>query len=178
MGDNQHHANYSIFSPESSREETLEFLLVSYESLAKEQTNWVCNLANAASLIWHAYKALQVNVNWAGFYVTDKTKQNELILGPFQGKPACQTIIFGKGVCGTAASTQRTQLIPDVNKFPGHIACDGETKSEIVVPILDLQTAETLAVIDLDCLDFEGFNEIDQKYLEKLAILISKTCKF
>lgn len=75
-------------------------------------------------------------MNWAGFYVRDSSTPNQLILGPFQGKVACQTIRFGKGVCGAAAERKVTQLVPDVEKFPGHIACDGDSKSEIVVPIL------------------------------------------
>jgi L-methionine (R)-S-oxide reductase len=97
------------------------------------------NTANAASLIWHALHALPSpsnQVNWAGFYVSDPSTPNQLILGPFQGKVACQTIAFGKGVCGAAAQSQKTQLVPDVEQFPSHIACDGDSKSEIVVPIL------------------------------------------
>ena len=98
------------------------------------------NTANAASLIWHGLHALlspSNQVNWAGFYVSDPSTPSQLILGPFQGKVACQTIAFGKGVCGAAAQTQKTQLVPDVEEFPGHIACDGDSKSEIVVPIVD-----------------------------------------
>ena len=97
------------------------------------------NTANAASLIWHALHALPSpsnQVNWAGFYVLDSSTPNQLILGPFQGKVACQTIAFGKGVCGAAAQSQKTQLVPDVEYFPGHIACDGDSRSEIVVPII------------------------------------------
>lgn len=75
-------------------------------------------------------------MNWAGFYVLDPSKPNQLILGPFQGQVACQTIAFGRGVCGAAAQTGLTQLVEDVDKFPGHIACDGASKSEIVVPIV------------------------------------------
>lgn len=75
-------------------------------------------------------------MNWAGFYVLDPGQPKQLILGPFQGKVACQTIAFGRGVCGAAASTKKTQLVPDVERFPGHIACDGDTRSEIVVPII------------------------------------------
>ena len=75
-------------------------------------------------------------VNWAGFYVSDPSTPDQLILGPFQGKVACQTIAFGKGVCGTAAQSQKTQLVPNVEEFPGHIACDGDSRSEIVVPII------------------------------------------
>jgi len=97
------------------------------------------NTANTASLLWHAFHSLQSpsnQVNWAGFYVLDKTVADQLILGPFHGKVACQTIAFGRGVCGVAAASGETQLVPDVERFPGHIACDGDSKSEIVVPII------------------------------------------
>lgn len=105
-----------------------------------------------------------------------------LILGPFQGKVACQTIAFGRGVCGTAAQTQETQLIPDVDQFPGHIACDDASKSEIVVPI----TVEVLhngrvekkvvAIIDVDCAVANGFDEVDRRWLERLADVLGKGC--
>lgn len=105
-----------------------------------------------------------------------------LILGPFQGKVACQTIAFGRGVCGTAAQTQQTQLIPDVDQFPGHIACDDDSKSEIVVPI----TVEVLhngglekkvvAIIDIDCAVADGFDEVDKRCLEQLAGLLGRGC--
>ncbi|CAG59160.1 uncharacterized protein GVI51_F05731 [Nakaseomyces glabratus] len=171
----KHHADYTNFNA-TDRSEALQLLIDSYEALAMDQRNWVCNLANAASLLWHAYKSLNVNVNWTGFYIRNGEKE-QLLLGPFQGKVACQTIDFGRGVCGIAASSQETQLVPDVDKFPGHIACDGETKSEIVVPIVS-QSGKTLGVIDLDCLDFEGFTDVDKEYLEKLALAITKSCDF
>ena len=97
------------------------------------------NTANTASLLWHALHSLPAPsnlVNWAGFYRLDPTRPQQLLLGPFQGKVACQTIAFGRGVCGAAAASGKTQLVPDVDKFPGHIACDGDSKSEIVVPII------------------------------------------
>jgi len=97
-----------------------------------------------------------------------------LILGPFHGKVACQTIGFGRGVCGTAAATRETQLVPDVEKFPGHIACDGASQSEIVVPILVGDTI--VAIIDIDCAVKDGFNEVDKAALEQLATLIGKSC--
>lgn len=84
----------------------------------------------------HALPSPSNHVNWAGFYVRDETASDQLILGPFQGKVACQIIRFGKGVCGAAAESKVTQLVPDVDKFPGHITCDGDSKSEIVVPML------------------------------------------
>jgi L-methionine (R)-S-oxide reductase len=102
------------------------------------------NTSNASSLLWHALHALPSpsnHTNWAGFYVFDHTraaagKKPQLILGPFQGKVACQVIAFGRGVCGVAAATAETQNVPDVDLFPGHIACDGASKSEIVAPIV------------------------------------------
>ncbi|THZ44483.1 hypothetical protein D6C87_03555 [Aureobasidium pullulans] len=99
------------------------------------------NLSNAASLLWHCLHALPSpsnHTNWTGFYVLDPSSPptTQLILGPFQGKVACQTIRFGRGVCGVAAQTKTTQVVGDVEMFPGHIACDAESKSEIVVPVI------------------------------------------
>jgi len=139
---------------------------------------WGCsNLANAASLLWHAYKSLpepSSQVNWAGFYVLDAKKAEQLILGPFQGKVACQTIGFGRGVCGAAAKTRITQVVDDVEKFPGHIACDSESRSEIVVPIL--KDGEVVAIIDVDCAVVDGFDTEDEYWLEQLANLLSESC--
>jgi putative methionine-R-sulfoxide reductase with GAF domain len=108
-------------------------------SLLHDQRNWVCNLANAASLLWHLYHSQPTpssSVNWAGFYVLDPKDPTQLILGPFQGKVACQTIRIGKGVCGSVAAKGQTLVVRDVEAFPGHIACDGDSRSEIVVPII------------------------------------------
>ncbi|CUS22265.1 LAQU0S05e01464g1_1 [Lachancea quebecensis] len=177
MGEQEeHHADYARFDG-LQREEALQLLLDSYTALAADQDNWVCNLANASSLLWHAYRSLPLDVNWAGFYISRIENKQELLLGPFQGKVACQTIKVGSGVCGAAAHTKETQVVPDVNKFPGHIACDGETKSEIVVPIVS-DAGDCLGVIDIDCLEYNGFGETDKKYLEELAKMIAKTCRF
>lgn len=98
------------------------------------------NLANVAALIYHGLHSLEEHkakpVNWAGFYVTDPTNDQKLILGPFQGKVACTEIQFGKGVCGAAATTQQTQVVKNVHEFPSHIACDSASNSEIVVPLI------------------------------------------
>lgn len=168
------HADYSNFDSGLDRESALQLVVDSYEALASFQTNWVANLANCSSLLYFCYK--DSNVNWAGFYVCDPEIENSLILGPFMGKVACQSIKVGTGVCGTAASTLKTQLVPNVEKFPGHIACDGKTKSEIVVPIV--QNGVLKGVLDLDCIDLNGFTEVDQKYLELLVEKIAQTCKF
>ncbi|KAF4840443.1 Free methionine-R-sulfoxide reductase [Colletotrichum siamense] len=135
------------------------------------------NLSNTASLLWHAYHSLpapSTSVNWAGFYVLDPkapASKPALILGPFQGKVACQTIPFGRGVCGAAAATLQTQLVPDVDAFPGHIACDGDSKSEIVVPVV--VDGKLVAIIDVDCALADGFDEVDRVWLEKLAALLA-----
>lgn len=172
MGEDKHHADYADFSG-LLKAETLQNVVDSYEALSESCTNWVANLANASSLLWHAYHLLGVPVNWAGFYVLDPDVLDQLILGPFQGKVACQTILFGKGVCGMAASLRETQLVPDVNKYPGHIACDGETNSEIVVPIV--VDGGVVGVLDIDCLKKDGFNEEDVRYLLELTSKISST---
>ncbi|KAI8629955.1 GAF domain-like protein [Xylariaceae sp. FL1651] len=177
------HADASNFAEGVTKESAYEQVLLQAEGLFDGQRNWVCNLANAASLLWHAYKSLpspSSQVNWAGFYTLDpqKTTKPQLILGPFQGKVACQTIAFGRGVCGTAAASQTTQLVPDVEQFPGHIACDGDSRSEIVVPIVagEGESRKVVAIIDIDCADINGFDEVDKKYLEQLATLLGRSC--
>lgn len=101
---------------------------------------------------------------WTGFYLVDN---GELIVGPYQGTLGCLHIAFGKGVCGTAAATKQTQIVPDVNKFPGHIACDSRSKSEIVVPVFN-KRKQLIAVFDVDSTSKNSFDEIDKRYLEKV----------
>ena len=103
-------------------------------------------------------------ISWAGFYLFDGKK---LYLGPFQGKLACTTIELGKGVCGTSAEKRETLIVPDVNKFPGHIFCDADSKSEIVIPII--KDSSLFGVLDLDSSSYNSFNEIDKKYLEEIV---------
>lgn len=158
-----------------SHEESLDLILQSYDALASLDSHWVTNLSNCSSLLYSYYS--KRNINWAGFYILDNKKgKDELFLGPFMGKVACQLIKVGTGVCGVAALKLQTQLVNDVDQFPGHIACDGETKSEIVVPII--QNGQCVAVLDLDCTHLNGFNDIDKKLLEQLALKISETCNF
>ncbi|RAK95757.1 GAF domain-containing protein, partial [Aspergillus ibericus CBS 121593] len=149
------------------------------------------NFSNVASLLWHAYAALPApssSVNWAGFYIrqdkfpslkpstttTTTPSKPILLLGPFQGRPACQEIRFGRGVCGTAAEKREAVVVPDVLEFPGHIACDASSRSEIVVPVL--VRGETVAIIDVDCAEPDGFDDEDKKYLEELAALLAESC--
>ncbi|RYP19186.1 hypothetical protein DL765_003501 [Monosporascus sp. GIB2] len=177
------HADASNFAEGVTKEQAYKQVLLQAEGLFDGQRNWVCNLANAASLLWHAYKSLPSPsnyVNWAGFYTLDPkhASRPQLILGPFQGKVACQVIPFGRGVCGKAAAEQTTQLISDVEKFPGHIACDGDSKSEIVVPVVvsEGDVRKLVAIIDIDCAELNGFDKVDKKYLEDLADLLAKSC--
>ncbi|KAH8808072.1 GAF domain-like protein [Xylogone sp. PMI_703] len=171
------HADASNFASGISKEEAYKQVLEQAEALFDGQRNWV---TNAASLLWHAYKSLPSpsnEVNWAGFYTLHPSTPKTLILGPFQGKVACQTIAFGRGICGTAAATNTTQLVPDVDAFPGHIACDGDSRSEIVVPIVDESKSKAVvAIIDVDCAVTGGFDEVDRVWLEKLAGLLGRSC--
>lgn len=121
------------------------------------ERDWIANLANSAALLYHSLPDL----NWAGFYLL---KHGELVVGPFQGKPACARIALGKGVCGTAAERRTTQLVRDVHEFPGHIACDAASNSEIVVPMI--RNRELLGVLDLDSPKLARFDEQDREGLE------------
>ncbi|KAH6609657.1 GAF domain-like protein [Trichoderma cornu-damae] len=172
------HADASNFAEGITKDDAYEQVLLQAEGLFDGQRNWgTSNLSNAASLLWHAFKSLPApsnEVNWAGFYVLDPSANEQLILGPFQGKVACQTIPFGRGVCGAAAAAKTTQLVEDVEKFPGHIACDSESKSEIVVPIVS--GGKVVAIIDVDCAALGGFDETDKKHLERLAELLARGC--
>ena len=123
------------------------------------------NIANAAALIWQEL----ADINWAGFY---KMEDGALILGPFQGKPACIRIMVGRGVCGTAVAEDATQLVPNVHEFPGHIACDGASNSEIVVPIH--VGGKIWGVLDIDSPCFERFTEADQAGLEQVVKVLEK----
>ncbi|TKA74188.1 hypothetical protein B0A55_05147, partial [Friedmanniomyces simplex] len=167
----------SAFAAGVSKAEAYRQVIEQATALFDSQRNWVCNTANTASLLWHAFHSLPApsnHANWAGFYVLDKTVASQLILGPFHGKVACQTIAFGRGVCGAAAASGKTQLVPDVEQFPGHIACDGDSKSEIVVPIM--KAGKVVAIIDIDCAVEKGFDEEDQWHLEQLARLLARSC--
>ena len=129
--------------------------------LLQGETDQVAILANTAALLMTELE----DVSWAGFYLE---KEGELILGPFQGKPACIHIPLGKGVCGTAFATQETVRVPDVHAFPGHIACDSESASEIVIPLSN-RSGKLIGVIDLDSKKPDRFSEDDQAGLEILA---------
>ena len=126
----------------------------------------VANLANAAALLWESLEG----VNWAGFYLREG---DALVLGPFQGKPACIEIPWGRGVCGTTAAENRTQRVPDVHAFPGHIACDSASNSEIVVP-LRRPDGSVFGVLDIDSPLLERFTREDQEGLEAFAGILER----
>lgn len=132
-------------------------------ALVKDVPHRIANLANAAALLYHTLDGL----SWAGFYLLEG---DTLVLGPFQGRPACIEIPVGRGVCGTAAAEGKTQLVPDVHQFPGHIACDSASNSEIVVPIH--VGGEIVAVLDLDSPHIGRFNEEDRAGLEEFARIL------
>jgi GAF domain-containing protein len=134
--------------------------------LAGERDPWA-NAANLASLVF----SLLPGLNWAGFYFL---RGGELVVGPFQGRPACVRIALGRGVCGTAAAERRIVVVRDVHAFPGHIACDAASNSEIVVPILD--GGRLVGVLDLDSPEFDRFGEVDAAGLERLASLLAQGC--
>ncbi len=142
-----------------------ELILKQAETLTKDVPFITANLANISALIYSELDRL----NWAGFYITEK---DELILGPFQGKPACVRIPFGRGVCGTAAATGETQLVKNVHEFPGHIPCDCASNSEIVVPIH--KDGKIFGVLDIDSPDLGRFTEEDKEGLENLVKIIEK----
>lgn len=137
------------------------------QHLIEGEKDWLANLANSSAHLFHTLG----RVNWVGFYLL---KQGELVLGPFLGKPACVRIPIGKGVCGTAVAKNETQLVANVHQFPGHIACDSETRSEIVIPIrVDDQM---IGVLDIDSPELDRFSAEDQTYLEQYVdYLIANT---
>jgi len=137
-------------------------LLPQLASLVDGESDLVANLANITA----ALKVCVPSASWIGFYIA---RQGELVLGPFQGNVACVRIKFGKGACGTAAAEQRTVIVPDVEQFPGHIACDAGSRSEIVVPIV--RDGAVVAVLDLDSYDLAAFDDTDAAGLAPIAAL-------
>lgn len=135
------------------------------EGLICYESDWLAQLANASALLGHQFD----EINWVGFYLL---KNGELVLGPFQGKPACTHIPVGQGVCGTSAKRRATVLVPDVHQFPGHIACDSASASEIVVPIL--KDGELMGVLDIDSPVKSRFDEDDQHGLEHFTMILAK----
>ena len=139
------------------------------EALLEGERELIPNLANLSALLKESMEEL----NWVGFYLE---KRGELLLGPFQGKPACIHIPWGKGVCGTAAEQDSVLLVPNVHAFPGHIACDSASRSEIVIPLH--HQGRVIGVLDIDSPDPARFDELDERYLVQLAAHIQTVCRF
>src|SRR5450432_3028619 len=145
-----------------SKEEEYQSLIPQVKGLLEGETDLVANMANVAAALKEQFQWL-----WVGFYVV---KNNELVLAPFQGPVACTRIKKGSGVCGSSWAQAKTLIVPDVEKFPGHIACSSLSKSEIVVPVI--RNNEVVAVLDADSEELNHFDSIDQNYLEKIVSLI------
>lgn len=151
-----------IVPSHAGKAEKYKALAPQLEALFSGETDLIANLANMAAVLKEVFGFF-----WVGFYLV---KKEQLVLGPFQGPLACTRIDYGKGVCGKAWETKQTQLIPDVEAFPGHIACSAASRSEIVVPLL--KSGLVIGVLDIDSDKLADFDQTDQKYLEKLVSLI------
>lgn len=149
---------------DGSKEEKYALLYSQITALTEGESDTIANMANIASMIHNTF-----GFWWTGFY---RVKDNQLILGPFQGPLACSRIEFGKGVCGTAWKLRETVIVPDVEKFPGHIACSSASRSEIVVPVFDKESQQVTAVLDIDSDTLDTFDQTDRLWLEKIAGLI------
>lgn len=145
-----------------SKEEKYKILLPQIQSLVHSETDLIANMANVCAVLKEVF-----NFFWVGFYFV---KQDQLVLGPFQGPLACTRINYGKGVCGAAWKEKQTIVVADVDAFPGHIACSSLSRSEIVVPII--KNKDVVAVLDLDSDTYETFDETDATYLEKIVKLL------
>ena len=157
---------YGVSYPEQ-KSEMYELLAQQLGGLMEGEREMIPNLANMSALLFQALR----EINWAGFYLM---KDGMLVLGPFQGNPACIRIPLGRGVCGTAAKTLQTQLVPDVHLFPGHIACDAQSQSEIVIPLL--KEGVLLGVLDIDSPVKNRFDQEDQEGLETLCAQLVEGC--
>ncbi len=142
----------------NDKEEVYKEICPQISSLVSKETDMVANMANIAAVLKEA-----LGFFWVGFYIV---KDDELVLGPFQGPLACTRIKYGKGVCGSAWAQKKTIVVPDVDQFPGHIACSSLSRSEIVVPIF--KKGECIAVLDIDSKEINSFDEIDARYLERM----------
>ena len=152
----------NLIIAEGGKEQKYELLYKQIEALVQDESDPIANMANMAAMIHHTF-----GFWWTGFY---RVVGDELVLGPFQGPLACSRISYGRGVCGTAWEEQRTQVVPDVEQFPGHIACSSLSRSEIVVPVW--KEDKIIAVLDIDSEHLATFDTTDQKWLEKIVDLL------
>jgi len=153
---------FKVETYKGSKQEQYQFLMKQLTALVESEPNRIANLSNASALLNHFLE----KINWVGFYLYDQEKE-ELVLGPFQGLPACVRIPLGKGVCGTAAANRKTIRVDDVEQFPGHIACDAASRSEIVVPMI--KEGRLIGVLDIDSPVTTRFDAIDQSMLEQFV---------
>lgn len=159
--------NFSEIFKDQPKEKIYEQLYQMAEGLFYDERDMLANMGNLSSLLYFNLS----NINWAGFYLH---KNGELVLGPFNGKVACTRIAMGRGVCGTAAAEKCTQIVEDVHQFPGHIACDSASNSEIVIPVF--KDEKLLGVLDIDSSEKATFDTEDEKGLKKiLELLLEKT---
>lgn len=154
---------------EMNSEERLKYMVILLKGQVSSENDNIANLSNATGII----NACMERINWVGFYLV---KNKTLVLGPFQGLPACNRIEFGKGVCGTAFKEMRTILVDDVELFPGHIACDSASKSELVIPII--VDSKVYGVLDLDSPEKNRFTDLEKKYLEKFVDVLNEYIKW
>jgi GAF domain-containing protein len=160
---------FSLEPVNETKAEQYELLLKQLKALIADETDWLANLANTASVLYHSLSEL----NWSGFYLI---KGEELVLGPFVGKPACVRIPIGKGVCGTAVAKQKTMVVEDVHQFSGHIACDADSRSEIVVPLI--KDGHVFGVLDIDSPVLKRFDSLDREHLEKMVQWLVEQCNW
>ena len=154
----------TIHSSAAGKKERYEELLPQVKALLADEHDTIANLGNAAAALKHTFPQF----SWVGWYLL---KEGELVLGPFQGNVACTRIALDRGVCGAAASRGETIVVPDVSAFPGHIACDGGSRSEIVVPLI--RGGELIGVLDVDSYSLNTFDDVDKRCLEELAAHIA-----
>jgi L-methionine (R)-S-oxide reductase len=159
---------FKVESYEGNRENNYNLLIKQLTSLLEGETNTIANFSNASALL----NQFLDRINWVGFYLME---EGELVLGPFQGLPACVRIPVGRGVCGTAAAKLETIRVEDVHQFPGHIACDAASQSEIVIPMID--NGKLIGVLDIDSPEKNRFDELDQQKLEEFVAALMNVYK-
>lgn len=158
---------FNVETYKGNRKENYDLVKKQLQALLHGEKNLIANLSNASALL----NQFLDRVNWVGFYLMDTN--NELVLGPFQGLPACIRIPIGKGVCGTSALKKTTIRVEDVNQFPGHIACDSASQSEIVIPIM--KGEKLIGVLDIDSPEKNRFDELDQQKLEEFVEILAQS---
>lgn len=155
---------FNVEMYKGTRQENYQLVKKQLEALLHGEKNQIANLSNTSALL----NQFLDRINWVGFYLLDEN--NELVLGPFQGLPACVRIPLGKGVCGTSAAKMETIRVEDVHQFPGHIACDAASNSEIVIPMI--KDGKLLGVLDIDSPEKNRFDELDQVHLEEITAIL------